>query len=342
MKDLFDLNRPVTKRAVYIALCAVVILIVVFIALLLANRPASQTERVVGTAPPFASRCWTASGIPPGCVYGLSNVRYLILSAFAYEGNLIGGEFPVGDWDYMLGWGIQQRVKLPGGSWNRYHYYGAVWVQGSGCVLEFAAPNGGRFALLHMAQRSYGCAATAHRVTSERRPTYPVGLSGDERTALAASKVLRVGAPAVSSLAGGHWVGYSRWPDWGLYGNGSCCQLDAHLCVVLDGKARSWFERVGEGRDRPPWHFNWTRWKGWTVPHHEKTIPAFRSPKCAGKRSCLTWPAAIFDKHQRLGGKRPWDEWFHPKGQRGYNKYHFRHGVAFAWPSNGAVKIVYS
>jgi hypothetical protein len=238
-------------------------------------------DRWQPSSAPAAGYCPTISNAPSGCIYGLQNVQAVVHSAFAYEAGLLDYEPPTDDQDYLLGYSVQQKVRLPGGRWNVYRYLGAIYVAGSGWVLRFLTPasqGSHHFAFLHIAAVYVGGPAV-------KAPPLPPQaskkkLSGDERTALAAIAAIpklpgAVGIP----VRGGTVVGLSGWPLSPAYGNGSSGAINAHLCVLLSAGALNWFWRVAGGYDhkpKPP--VNWKKFG--KHPH-----------KIHGR---LTWPARVW------------------------------------------------
>lgn len=287
---------------------------------------------------PTAGYCPTLSNAPSGCIYGLTNVQTVVHSAFAYEAGLLDYEPPIDDIDYLLGYGVQQKVRLPGGHWRTYRYLGAIYVAGSGWVLRFLTPSSQgshHFAFLHIAAVYVGGPAV-------KAPPLPPQdgkrkLSGDERTALAAIAAIpklpvqggtfgRNGSTLGIPVRGGTVVGLSGWPSDPAYGNGSSGAINAHLCSLVSAGALNWFWKVAGGYDhkpKPPVHWQ----KFGKHPH-----------KSHGR---LTWPARVWLHHQKLGAYTG-STWTHRKGSLGFSTYRFEHGHATCWPKRHRCHVVRS
>lgn len=311
-----------TRRRLLIALALAVVLLIPTVE----QRGSSRPPR------PYAVPC-ISSHVPSGCIFGLSAVQYVVQSAYAYEWNLIPSHAPVGDYDYVLPDGWQEWVRLPGGSWDAYRYEGALYVLGSGWISEWCHLGGGCFSFEHLDLLSVGSLPTPRTPPAPPTVRRHDGLSGDERTALAALNTPPQGPPgAIGSIyRGGTIVGRSRWPDWSMYaGGGYPGPSDAHLCLLLDGAALTWFWLVATGQDHAPKPrpvFPRKRWGRYPASSHGRLI----------------WPAAWTWRHglTRLYPYTDHARWYgRMAGRRyGYDVYHFgARGVLRCWPHYGTCK----
>jgi hypothetical protein len=274
-------------------------------------------------------------------LWHLPFVSTVIESGYADEDGLVGGNAAAADQDAMVGYGVHDRVYLPGGRQDRYVWYGCISIYGSGIAALFASPTGGRFALLHL----ISCPLEGVSAGPMFHYTGPVPAGVDDATGLAVQAALASGAArAVGPITvrGGTFVGLSGWPYSYEFSNNSCndlvsCQADAHLCVVSDVVAQNWLLWLAEGHDLPrpkPPAFPAKRWNAFTTAHHRHAIP-YRSH---GKLR----PEAHYWQHghQWLGGVKHEETWHKPKRGRGYELMPFQRGRLLYWPSNHAFKAV--
>lgn len=266
-------------------------------------------------------------------LFGLQNVRGVVHSAYAYEAGLLGST-PVDDIDYLLPYAAQEEVRLPGFSSDMHIPRGSFYIGGSGIASCWViASNGGHFCLLHLSQSMLSPALPFIGLPGVvlRTPHRP--LSGDEMTAIAAGQ-MALQAPMAAQFAGGFVVGHSGWPTDGQYANGDPGPGDAHLCVVLDQSAASWFLSIVTGqhhKPKPP--FPSRRWNAWRRAHHKSLISYKRHHKLtpiAGK-----WR----HKAKRCAGVTGKEHWYR---KRHYIRQSFVHCYAYEWPhAKGApVKLV--
>lgn len=313
------------------------------VALLLALLISSQRLTQVQTVPtlPGAVQCGSVTYACAGqTLFGLQSVTGVVESAYAYEANLLDGSPPVDDIDYLLPYGAQEAVSLPGGRADLYPYAGSVYVQGSGYVFKFHTPGGGHVALAHLGQVQGGVTATLPPGAPSANQSQKHGKTQDD-TALAVGNTSTLPTnPTATLYAGGDYVGRSRWPDWAMYGNGNAGAGNAHLCLIVDQAAYNWFTRVLYGQDyhyvkprpRPtprPAAFPAKRWNAYTSAHHRKPIP-YRS------HGRLTYAAVQWQKHgsKRAGSITRTESW-HPAGRRGVDGYEsdqFRYQQLYFWP----------
>jgi hypothetical protein len=244
------------------------------------------------------SSCQSFWPVPSGCLFHIHNSMYTVQSGFAGDDGLLGGEAPVADLDYMLGYAVQDNVYLPGGSWNHYTYLGAVYIYGSGWAERFVTPWGSHFAFLHIAA---------------------IYING-------------------SAAHGGQLVGLSGWPSSLQYSNGSCwdtvsCRSDAHLCLILSNGARNWFFWIAAGRDVAPKRvhhprpFPVHRWNSYAVRHHHAVQP-YRS---RGRLTHLAW-SWFHDKGlaQKAGVPKRHEQW---DARNRVMKAPFTKGTFYHWPT---------
>lgn len=271
-----------------------------------------------GTSHPVTAA--SVSAVPPGRIFGLTNVRYVVQSPYAYEANLLDGAIPVADDDYMLFYAASELVTLPPG--HGYQYRGALSIEGSGIVSKWVTPNGGHFAFLHL--RSSWSAEAPTVINDPKRPG-----NGDATALIVAAHqqaatVASVRAAGVTAN-GGQSVGWSGWPSWSEFANGGTPgEADAHLCVVLDARALQWFLH-------PPRAFPRRIWDSVRVARHEATISPYVNHR-------LSWVASVWVHHVRqCGGIVRHEQWYR---RGGFMKTTFARCVFYQWPRYHATKVV--
>lgn len=78
--------------------------------------------------------------------------------------------------------------------------------------------------------------------------------------------------------------------------------------------------------------FPYTRYEQYRFRHHQSAIDPWSSHR-------LTWPASVFDGHQRIGGIKDAGTW---NAHKRFDLYRYAHGKAFCWPRYGSCKVVKS
>lgn len=135
----------------------------------------------------------------PASVLRLSGVRTVISSSYWWENGIVGG-LAAQDSDYMLGWGVQEYVRLPGTSSDVYHLYAVNNISGSGYYVTVTAPNGGRIAFMHLTWTSVAGTMRGGRVIGlsgwPTDPVYGNGTAGPGNAHLC----------IVTDLGGGYWL----------------------------------------------------------------------------------------------------------------------------------------
>lgn len=310
------------------------------VALLLALLISAQRLTQVQTVP-TAVQCGSVTYACAGqALFGLQAVRGVVESAYAYEANLLDGSPPVDDIDYLLPYGAQEAVSLPGGLADRYPYAGSIYVQGSGYVFKFRTPGGGHAAILHLGSVQGGVTATLPPGATQPNQARKRGKTEDD-TALAVGNTPTMPTALTATLfAGGDYLGRTSWPTWPQYGNGFAGPGNSQLCLVADQAAMNWFTRVLYGTDyhyvkprpRPtpkPAVFPVKLWNSYRVAHHQHTI-AYRS------HGRLTYAAVQWQKNgsKRAGSITRAESW-HPAGRHGVDGYEldqFRYQQLYFWP----------
>jgi hypothetical protein len=272
-------------------------------------------------------------------------VRAVVNSAYLYEINLLDGHVPAADIDYMNSYAVHCVVSLPGFNTDFYTYTGSVYVEGSGWVEKWIAPNGGHFAFLHIAvpfvptagmPRFYPPPApTGHGGDTSANP------QGDEATAAIVGSVSTVPTTlTVARYPGGAVVGQSGWPSSYTFSNGSCwdylsCASDAHLCFLTSARAASFFYSILNGAHKKPVPkqkpFAYGAWNEYRVSHHLRVIKPY------DKHHHLTWPASQWLKFgaHKAGPIVSAPSW-HPRPRgNGYMAVRFLHYRYFWWPHHG-------
>lgn len=275
----------------------------------------------------------TSSYVPPGSIFGQTDPNGICNCPYLYENSLLPGI--VADTDYQHRYGEQQTVRLPGNQYDHYNYLGVVYVEGSGYVEEWLAPNGGRFDFLHL-NAVYPRVVGVPKITG---PGPEYGLGNVDLTYLAIQNVVPMppehppGPPTTmsSQYYGGLAVGLSGWPTWPQYGQGVAGPANAHLCLLMDARAANWFYRVVTHRDNhapKPKAFNIKLWEKYRRGHRLSLISPYY-------RHRLNWAASIWVHHQSLGGVKDRGHYY---GH--YTKTNFRFGAIFTWPKTHSFKVV--
>lgn len=324
-------------------------LIGAIVALLLALLISSQRLTQVQTVPtlPGAAQCGSVIYACAGeRLFGLQAVTGVVSSAYAYEANLLDGSPPVADTDYLLPYGAQEAVSLPGGLADRYPYAGSIDVPGSGYVFKFHTPGGGHAALLHLGSVQGGATATlplTGRVRSVMVQSAGIshhGTTEDDTAFVIGNAPTLPTAPTATLFSGGDYLGRTSWPSWAQFGNGFAGPGNAQLCLLTDQAAYNWFTRVLYGQDyhyvKPHPHptpkpaaFPIKLWTAYTAGHHKRAIP-YRS------HGRLTYAATLWLRHgpKRAGAITHAETW-HPAGRHGVDGYEldqFRYQQVYFWP----------
>lgn len=261
--------------------------------------------------------------IPAGTIFGLPNTQYIVESAYYYESSLLNYSAPIADTDYILPYGSQELVKLPGLSNIHYTLIGGSYIDGSGYYLAFQAPNGGRFALLHLSRTFVG----VPRIKVGQHHKYK------DSTFLGAHKFTHKNVGA-GYYYGGEAIGYSGWPTWSEYANGGTPgPYDAHLCVVYDQYGSYWFyyllhlpKPTPKPTPKPVVKFNYTLWYHYLVKHHLHKISPFYGHH-------HTTVADVWHHHM----SKCWGvvhQWHWYKATHSYTKQVFRNCTIFVWDHN--------
>jgi hypothetical protein len=279
--------------------------------------------------------------VPPSSAFGDSACTYIIASRFDYESNLLGTQQAVSDTDYIHGYNIQVLVRLPGGKQDFWTFAGAVPISGSGCVIEWIAPNGGRLAFLHQQYGAYFC--TVQLAGSPLQPPVAGTQTGehgmpddDELTAIAVGDAfLRPRIGASSRVPGGTVVGVSQWPTDPRFGNGIAGPANAHNCLVASSLALDWIYRYEHGLiHHKPKPFALNLWQGYQRSHHYKRLtPAYRHHR-------LLRAARVWSRHPTVY-RGVVSRRYHSKNKTNryaFTSWRFRCADMFIW-GRGQVKV---
>lgn len=286
----------------------------------------------------------TTPYVPPASFFGIEgSCRSITASRYDYESNLTCGRSPVADSDYLFSPGIQVYFKLGGPSWLKWHYVGSILIDGSGVVSTWMTPNGGCVAFAHLDGNRMNVRETAH-IAPIMSPLGASGtpLSGDEVMGKAVGNLLLPQFNHATMASGGYSSstkpGLTRWPDWGIYGNGFSGPGNAHLCVIYDALAAQFFiNAVSNVYHKPKPVFHLSLFEHYRTTHHLKKLPAYVK---GGHK--LTWPAAVLRFHHRLGGLKERGRYHKVTHGFSYISYAYEHGHATCWPKIHHCKVVYA
>ncbi len=275
-------------------------------------------------------------------LFGLQSVRSVVSSPYWYEANLLNGQAPTADLDFLLPYAAQELVHLPGFTSDHYRYLGVAYVYGSGWVSKWQAPGGGNFAFLHL-QRPFTSTIGAPYIISKHAPAldkiryedYTARAVGDQSTIPDGQNV--PGNSLVGYFAGQGAVGVTGWPTDPAYGNGVAGASNSQLCLVLGAKAAEFFYKILTGQHRTPKPkphpkpFNYTLWHHYRDSHHLRRISPYDT------HHHFIWAASVWSKHQWLGGIRYRSVYY--RGRPGYDKTGFKHGAIYCFPATRKCKV---
>jgi hypothetical protein len=236
-----------------------------------------------------------AGFVPSASFFCVRYNRNIVHSLYYYEASLVGYHNPIDDIDYMVPPSYHSPVCTPGDKRDHYTFFGIVPVDGSGNVQLWGTPNGGRFAFAHMyvtnTVSSIPLATSIPIVPLEipskcnRKPAqcnFAVGDSNTAKVVAAALLMMKTHVvPTARDYIGGTNVGLSGWPSSYQFSNGSCydfysCEIDAHLCLILDQLADNYFYYISYRAPIPKPKFPINTWNRHAVTHHYRhKIPAF-------------------------------------------------------------------
>jgi hypothetical protein len=277
-------------------------------------KPAAGQPQAVGfdllDSPAVERRLWRlpATSVIESSTYG--------------EAGLTGGFQPIRDTDVMVPQWTHQRMYLPGGKQDTYHYRGCYYIAGSGFAALWLTPTDAYFAILHMTKCPFASVSASPPI----RYTGPVPKSQDDATGPAFAWMMHHApqAGALRTVRGGSYVGLTGWPSSYQYSNGSCysaasCGIDAHQCQILTMGASNWFLWLAAGHDRPKPKpvFKLKAWNHYTSTHHKHVVPAYHK---GGLR-----PESRYWWHhtKALGYVMHEERWTQPKHKPGYESMPF-------------------
>lgn len=230
-----------------------------------------------GQTPPSPAPAGFATYIAPGQIFCLGDdTQNIVTSDASYESNLIGysQSYPLADIDYLIGYGRSDHVCLPGTSADHYTFDGSVYVDGSGWVEEWTAPNGGRFAYLHLMS----------------------GIVGLTARAITPHAVTRIGQRDMTYLALSHLLHARPAPGAGTYSGGQ----RVRLWHEQDGHGGYWFAIFTVRNSRQcTWRFTWPRYHYYQITRPNQPCPPL------GAAHTRAPGAGAYSGGQRVG----WSGW---------------------------------
>lgn len=326
---------------------SVLALVMISVAAMLFSTPqqstaADATPPVVRPQPPGSTYYLLSSPQTGERLFGLQSVHSVVNSAYWYEANLLNGQIPTGDIDFILPYAAQELVHLPGFTSDHYRYLGVAYVYGSGWLSKWQTPTGGNFAFLHL-QRPFTSTIGAPYIIPKHAPAldkiryedYTARAVGDQSTIPDGQNV--PGNSLVGYFAGQGAVGISGWPTDPAYGNGYAGPGNSQLCLLLSARAADFFYSIATGQHRAPRphpkpvaHFPTTRWLR-AISAHNRAHPHHRwAPVPHTYHGSITHIARLWwhKYDHQCGGVTSPERW---DGKQRYSRQTFTKCSAYHW-----------